>query len=535
MRARALPLLLTPAAPRARAVRPAARGWRWLGRPLLLAASLLLASLLLAACGGGGDPFGVPGTQLRITSTTIAEAPAPADLDPQFESADVVDWQVPLEGGCGGPYTLQVIGGTLPPGIAVADGVEPGSGARLHHLRGPLLAHGTWDFRLQVTDTSCRPFEYATADFRWSVAEGRVAIVGASGGFYAPGTYDQGQGPKNPLYPALADVVYGEPVVVEFLVAGGTGPYTLEVVDDPATTADGLPPQGVSFPPSSRSLVGAPLEIKPLLPCVFSLQATDALGQRSAPLTVQWEVTAPTLRLVDSALPDAKCGVPYAKDLVVKGGVPPFRFELVRSDVARDAQGDPAVVYDPPSLPVITPATATQRVTAAQYPAAGALGPDYRAALVPPEGLRLGDTGASPYAPPGALAGTPRRRGQFAFVVYARSLAVPELWGQHAWQRLELACADSEPPLPGWPAFGQDPAFTLTGAFSSALPYARIADAEVGVSGYNPDASTHGPAAVPSMPATSLACGASVRPSLRTPPRASSCRPAGPWVEASGL
>ena len=145
-------------------------------------------SLALTACGGGGGSPGVSSQTIEITSTTISEAPSGLDVNSLFEAADPVNWEIPLSGGCGGPYVVALLSGALPPGIEVVGGIEAGS--YLHHLRGNLLADGNYSFRLQVTDTACTPFAFAVADFSWTVMEGSVTIVGAVPALHPVGTYD---------------------------------------------------------------------------------------------------------------------------------------------------------------------------------------------------------------------------------------------------------------------------------------------------------------------------------------------------------
>lgn len=451
-----------------------------------------LAAGFLAGCGGSGGGAWLPADTLSIASTSIVEAPNGSDLNSTYESADLVNWEIPLAGGCGGPYVVKVLSGQLPPGIAAADGTDAG-GAHLHHLRGALLSHGTWSFRLEVLDTQCNPFAYAYADFTWTVSRGRVAIVGAEPEFHPPGTYVKSGIVKNPNYPALADTVFGTPVVHNLIVGGGTPPYSIELIDDPANPEDGLLPQGVSIPSSSASIVGAPGSIRDREAFVFTIRATDGTGQQSAPLTLQWEVTAPPILIADDVLPSATCGRTYGHQFTIVDGVPPFEFEFVTCDVDRDVHGDPAVIYSAGSPAVITPACATQKITATGYPAANLLGPDYRAFSMPPEGLFLGDgAGLSGLASPGLLTGAPRRRGTFRMFLHVRSTVVPNSYGQHAWKMFELQVAPSEPPTAPTPAFDHDPAYTLGLSFPAVPPYARIADAEAGAASYNPDGGSPG-------------------------------------------
>jgi hypothetical protein len=463
------------------------------GVALLLGAFCATA---LAGCGGGGTGFAVTNQSLVILTTQIAEPPQGLDSDSTFESTDAVDWEIPLDGGCGGPYLVRVLSGTLPDGIEVLGGRDPDTQAIRHHIRGILLQEGTFRFRLEVVDTACNPFSFAVADFVWEVGRGTVAIVDAVPALHPPGTYDKGQGPVNPDYPALDDTLYGQFAVHRFLVAGGQGPYVLELVDDPNNPDDGTLPLGVVLPAFSDSLVGAPQDINNGNPFVISIRAQDVLGQYSEILTFQWEITTPPIVITDAPiLPTGKCGSPYSYSFTIRDGVPPFLFDLVRSDVNRNVFGEPDVVWQPPLPPIILPATALIRTTAAHYPVPATLaGPDYRSLLVPPEGIRLGDGSGGPYAARGSFAGTPRRRGQFAFHLHVKSELVPNSRGQHEWKRFEVTMDPSEPPTPPRPAFDHDPSYTVPDVFAATPPYSPIPDAEVELGTYNPDAATHAPA-----------------------------------------
>ena len=65
----------------------------------------LTAAVAISACGGGGQGFRVAAPDpLEITSSSL----------PTTQSAQFIDFEIPLEGGCGGPYVVEVISGILP-------------------------------------------------------------------------------------------------------------------------------------------------------------------------------------------------------------------------------------------------------------------------------------------------------------------------------------------------------------------------------------------------------------------------------------
>ncbi|MFV1957836.1 MAG: hypothetical protein ACC662_00340, partial [Planctomycetota bacterium] len=195
---------------------------------------------------------------------------------PAGVSGQAYDHVLPVVGGCGGPYVLSVIDGSLPPGLDLDD-------AR-HALGGVVLEAGSFSFTLQIVDSGCTPFQSARASFTFAATVGDVVIVDAfrdGESSLAPA----GSTPQNPDYAALDDVVYNDFVSFDFVVAGGRGPYAMTLVDDPDIAEDGPLPLGISIPTASTSLVGSPVEVGPAgAPFVLSLEATDADGTTVADL-----------------------------------------------------------------------------------------------------------------------------------------------------------------------------------------------------------------------------------------------------------
>src|SRR5262245_44062961 len=130
-------------------------------KPILSVLSALVGGTL-AGCGGGGPTYSIAGQDLFILETVVSEPPDGSDTNALYESADPVDWEIPLSGGCGGPYVINVIGGALPPGVSAVGG--PGPTGNNHHLRGTVLEDGLFTFRLQITDTNCSPFATTQAN-----------------------------------------------------------------------------------------------------------------------------------------------------------------------------------------------------------------------------------------------------------------------------------------------------------------------------------------------------------------------------------
>jgi hypothetical protein len=439
-----------------------------------------IALSMLTACGGGG------GSEPNTNPLIIASTALPSAL-----SGQPVNHVIPVAGGHGGPYRLSVISGALPEGVALDDAT--------HSIVGTILESGNFSFRIQVIDTGGTPFQSTTADFAWTVSVGEVRIVGATPSMFAPGTQVSPDGSVlNPVYPALPNTVYNQFTSVQFVVAGGFPPYSCQIIDDPANPDDGDLPQGAVIPIDSCSIVGSPAEVRPGgAPFVLTLEATDSRGAKGR-LTVQWSITTPPIIIATEDLPDGTQGQTFSATLIVVDGVPPFVYEFVSCDVARDAEGEPLVTYQSPAPPTVTSDCSRTRpehangaltkIDASYYPPQNLLGPDYAGLgyVTPPEGVFLGDEDGNPLVAAGSITGVPRRRGDFQVNLHVQSNLVPNERGQHAWAHYDFTILPSDTPLQ------HDPFYTVEGVFTSAPPYSRIAEAEVGAP-YNPDASIHSP------------------------------------------
>ncbi len=432
---------------------------------LLVAGTL---ALTLPACGGGGQGLRTPSNPVLVDSTSL----------PPAVSGQVVNYLVELSGGCGGPYVMKLIQGELPPGLHLDD--------ETHSIRGTILADGQYDFTLQIDDTGCNPFSATQASFSWNVGVGQVAVVDVlrDGN---PALVPPGGTSFNPDYPALPTTVYNETTSLQFVVAGGFGPYTMKLYDAPGVD-DGNLPLGIVIASESPNLVGAPVEVKPGgAPFLLTFELTDSVGSKGY-FTVYWKIDTPPIIVASETLADGVCGQQYSDSFAVAEGVPPFNHELVEvapaagytSDVNPNPTNPAAdVLYNPDGPPTVNPPAALNKIDAYVYPAPSALGPDYAVTNqgAPPEGLYLiEDTGA--------ITGVPRRRGTFAINYHVTSALVPNSFGQHAWKTFQFTMAQA-------PSFTQDPSYTIEGAFSPTAPYARISDFEQGQV-YNPDGGVPG-------------------------------------------
>ncbi len=458
----------------------------WVG---LIAVTLIA----LPACGSGKG-FRAALNPLVITS---------ASLPPGLESGQQFDFEIPIDGGCGGPYVVQVISpgvnGGMPDGIATDDTADPVGNNHRHHLTGIFLEDGHFEFVIQITDTSCTPFLTTTMPFVMDVGIGPVQIVAASPAIIPVADYTDPQ--KFNDADALETVVFGQFAAIDLIGAGGVPPYSCDLIDDPLDQFDSATlPLGVVNPPGSCSLVGQPGQVGPGgAPFRFTFQITDSIGNSST-RKLQWKVDTPPIIIATETLPKGRAGTIYSEPIQLVDGVPPFLFDLT------DDVPDPLdnISFNSPLAPTINAdlngtgfsIDATGLASnvlgvgsPATYPAPADLGPNY--APFPPEGLAMGDFGPAL----GTFSGIPRRVGTFTIYVHAYSSLVPNERGQHAFKDYTFQICKSEDalplPLPPDP-FGIDYAFTSEGVQVGGPKYNTLPEFEVGQI-YNPDIATHGP------------------------------------------
>ncbi|MGE0190956.1 MAG: hypothetical protein AB7T63_02840 [Planctomycetota bacterium] len=409
------------------------------------ASVLVLTATVLPACGGGGSG----GFQGSTPSLSLGSTLLPLLASGQPLAGD--GYALPIQGGCGGPYTVRLISGQLPSGISIDDrqaNIEgPGVPAsHRHHLVGTALEDGSFSFRLEILDRGCKPSVSMAADFTWNVSQGGVTIVDATPPSIPVALYNDPF--KYNDVDALDKTVYGDFTSITFVVAGGVGPYTCAIIDDPTDPDDdsGLP-FGVVMPPASCSIVGSPQQVgdggKPFR---FTVRAMDSVGQ-TATRKFQWKIDTPPMIVGSADITDGTAGSPYGDAIQIVDGVPPFKFELT-ADLPTDLDNTSAAwVYNPPAAPtfpslsgftVAPTGEAANKLTAASYPAPAALGPYYPA---PPEGLFIVEDGGQA----GSLTGVPRRFGSFTINVHAYSATVPNERGQHAFAQFGFDIAPGVP------------------------------------------------------------------------------------------
>lgn len=463
-----------------------------------------LVAFAVAPSCGHGEGYRVPIDPLVIMSTAF----------PQTLSGERVDFEIQLDGGCGGPYIVEVIDGTLPNGV----GVDDDNGR--HHITGIVLEDGVFPMVIRITDTKCEPQFSTFAAFTWTVGVGPLQIVAANPPIIPVADFDDPA--KYTDIDVLETTVFSTFISYQLIGAGGVpgiSGYKCSIIDDPLDPDDGPPalPLGVSMVPDSCNLVGTPSQVLPGgVPFRFTVRIEDAVGGE-ATRKFQWKIDTPPILLPQTSLKKGQCGYNYSDSITAVDGVPPLLFEFV-DDVPLD-NGDPNdgsvnddITFASPAIPVVNTTEGGKTITLLAsgpstdarlnptiapdlngvagpsrtvYPGVGENQFNYGATNPsPPEGIYMKVTGAGA----GNILGIPRRRGDFRVMIHAWSSLVPKERGQHAFKPMTLSIDASESPVGSNGAFGMDPSFTLEQSFATSP--ATLPEAEV-LQNYNPDASSH--------------------------------------------
>ncbi len=283
---------------------------------LLLVVVAAVLATAVAGCGGGGHGLRTPSNPVIISSNAL----------PNTLSGQAVNFSIPFTGGAGGPYMLEVISGAMPQGVELDSATVA--------LTGQMLEAGTFDFQLKLTDLGTSPATTSIMTYEWVVGVGALAFITDA---------------------ALPSWVYNRFDVAPLVVAGGVPPYSAQYIDDPLNPNDEPLPPGLSIPPSSTSVVGAPTGIKLSAPFVYrvTIQARDSAP---VPATVQKEfiitVQVPPVVITTTSLSNGTCGTPYVDAISTADGIPPFLHSIVHvvppvgtraDDPAYRMQGEAAV------------------------------------------------------------------------------------------------------------------------------------------------------------------------------------------------
>jgi hypothetical protein len=219
------------------------------------------------------DTFGNSGDHdyaIAITSPTIVLSPSTL---PDGVTGVVYAQSFDASGGTG-PYAFIVSSGDLPPGLALASDGD---------LSGTPTTAGSYGFTVTATDTHGNG---GSADYAIEVASPTIVL--------SPSTLPGGQ----------VGVAYAQ----QLDASGGTGPYTFKV-------SSGTLPPGVLLA-SDGTVSGTPTTAGSFS---FTVGADDTFGNCGVQeYTI--EVTAPTIVLSPSTLPDGVTRVAYAQTLDSRGG-----------------------------------------------------------------------------------------------------------------------------------------------------------------------------------------------------------------------
>jgi hypothetical protein len=309
-------------------------------------------------------------------------------------------------------------------------------------LQGRALEDGVFDFTLKLTDTGSSPFTTTTAVFHWEIGIGPLVIVTDAD---------------------IPDIVFNAFVSIPIVVAGGDGPYACEVTD----AAENLP-GGMSIPPDSCAIVGAPVIPKigedPPFHYFVNVRAWDHAdvpdfpGRQEVTKTFELTVLVPPIIISTTFVPDGKCGTDYNEKIDIVDGVPPFQHSIVTGfGSTTRLRGEPGSVD---GVPKSDPESA--------YALEGDASPAFEGRF--PEGLRIDDE-------TGVIDGVPRRQGSFAnWTYWVQGVALPDVPSQNQWRVFSFSMADAQPP-----AMVLDPSVLAPGNTAFTPPNNRIPELGVGL------------------------------------------------------
>lgn len=230
---------------------------------------------------GAGAPFSTSKTYtMKIAAPTLSIAPAALakGVVGTTYSQTLTAW-----GGAGG-YVFSVASADLPKGLVL----DPGG-----TLSGTPTQVGSYTFTVTATDS-----HGSTGERNYT-----VAINDSATGGIRPNI--------------LADATVGTPYSQAFTASGGIGPYTF------SRSLGNAPPPGLKVS-ADGTLSGTPTATGRY---TFSIVAKDS-ATSSWMQRLSLVVTAPTISLAPSALPNATGGVAYSQKVTASGGTAPYSFSV---------------------------------------------------------------------------------------------------------------------------------------------------------------------------------------------------------------
>lgn len=209
---------------------------------------------------------------------------------PTLAAGGTLDVLFHVSGGLG-PYSINLTGATLPPGVTFLKTTTSGD---TYELKGTFPTAGVFNLSLVATDSLGATS--SGAPFSITVAAPLVFTAAA----LQPGTVSQ-------------------PYAATLQASGGKTPLVFSLTPGSAL------PAGLSLS-AGGVISGTPLFAGQT---AFSVSVTDALGQTaSAQFTLS--ISGGTLAISGpSVLPAAVAGSAYSQTLIATGGVPPYAFQFV--------------------------------------------------------------------------------------------------------------------------------------------------------------------------------------------------------------
>jgi hypothetical protein len=217
-------------------------------------------------------------TIVAVPPTLVISSPPPASVNVPYTGS------IPVTGGTG-PYTCQVVSGTVP-GLTVNANCS---------ITGTPTTPGATPITVTVTDSS-QPAATKTGTTTITVNAATTTLTLTS--------------------PATATVTV--PYTGAIGVTGGTAPYT-------CTAPAGTMPAGLTLN-ANCSLTGTPTVVAVTPVNVTATDSANAANVTTAPVTITVQAI-PALTLTGS-LPNATAGVAYTQTLQAAGGVAPYTYAV---------------------------------------------------------------------------------------------------------------------------------------------------------------------------------------------------------------
>ncbi len=241
---------------------------------------------------GAGPYSGSRAYTLTINAPTIVLNPAGQALP----AASPIASYNQTQGASGGtaPYSYAITAGALPAGITMAsDGTFSGTPTVL----------GTFNFTVTATDSSTGTGPYTQTILHSITVSGPILTVS----------------PPSPLPAARVGVAYSQTITAS--ATGSTGPYTF-------TRQAGTIPPGLTLA-ADGTLSGTPTAVGSF---AFAIRATDSSpspGPYGGTRTYAgFVVSAPTIVVGPSTIPDGIAGVAYSQNIIATGGTAPYAYAI---------------------------------------------------------------------------------------------------------------------------------------------------------------------------------------------------------------